>query len=141
MRRSKVEIFLHFVWTTQRREDWIPEDKEKQIHALIVSEATKQGAKVLAVNGMSDHIHLVVEMPPSVSIAKFMQQVKGVSSTAIRETILPEESPFGWQDHYGVFSFHKRHQAAVCEYVQNQKEHHRNHKLRSEWEESDEEKK
>jgi putative transposase len=139
MRRSKVEVYVHFVWTTQQRESWIPEDKEQQIHALIASEATRQGAKVLAINGMSDHIHLVVQMSSSVGIAPFMKQVKGVSSTAIREAILPKESPFGWQDHYGAFSFHKKQLVTVCDYVRNQKTHHHDHTLRSEWEEADEE--
>jgi putative transposase len=88
MRRSKVEIYLHFVWTTMRRESWIVEEYEERIHALIANEARAQGAKVLAINGMHDHIHLVVEMPTQVSISKFMQHVKGTSSTIICNTRL-----------------------------------------------------
>jgi putative transposase len=139
MKRSKVEVYLHFVWTTERRENWIPAEKEKDIHAVIAAEAIAQKALVLALNGMSDHIHLVVKMPPSVSISRFMQQVKGVSSTAIREAILPEATDFGWQDNYGVFSFHQRHLETVCNYVKNQKVHHANQTTRQEWEEADEE--
>jgi putative transposase len=141
MRRSKVEVYLHFVWATMQRENMIPEDKEADIHKVIAREAVKQGAKVLAINGMGNHIHLVVEMSPTISMAKFMQQVKGVSSTAMRETILPPESPFGWQENYAVFSFHKNNQQPVCDYVRNQKEHHAAQTLRTEWEEDDQEKK
>ena len=138
MRRSTSELFVHFVWTTYERYPWIAPSLEERLYASIRAEAIRCGAEVLAVGGMPDHVHLVLRKPPSISESTLMQRIKGVSSTFIRQQILTNGEPFHWQEHYGVFSFHKRHVAQVVAYVNNQKQHHGAQEVRAAWEESDE---
>ena len=139
MTRSKVRIFYHFVWATRNRE-WFLEDAdiECKVHRLIQSLASEKHCEVLAVNGMPDHVHLVVKAPATVSASEFMQHIKGVSSTALREDEFKGQA-FSWQDGYGVFSLSKRDLEEVITYVQNQKAHHAAGRTKQSLEEADEE--
>ena len=138
MRRSKVRIFYHFVWATQNREWFLVEERERAAHRLIESLARKQKCDVLALNGMPDHVHLVVSAPATKSAADLMHHIKGSSSTGLRKREFAGEA-FGWQDNYGVFSLSKRDLQEVIAYVQNQKHHHESEKLTPSLEDTDEE--
>ena len=65
--------------------------------------ARENKIKLLAAGGVDDHIHLLVSMPSTISIAKAMQLIKGGSSKWIHETF-PEHRFFEWQEGYGAFS-------------------------------------
>lgn len=114
-------LYYHFVWTTKLRLPLINPTIEGMVHNLIASRAKLERGVVYAVNGMEDHVHLVVSLPPTVALAKFVKNVKGGSSRFIGETI---KAPFRWQDGYGVFTVGPRGLDTVIEYVKNQKAHH-----------------
>ena len=136
--RSKVELYLHFVWATHRRLPLITPDIEAAVYACILAEAKRCRLEVLALNGMPDHVHLVVQKPATITEADIMRRVKGVSSTFVRDNIVAPGGTFRWQDGYGVFSFHGAQRARVIAYVQNQKRHHATGDVRPAWEEDEE---
>ena len=138
MRRSKVEIYLHFVWGTLHRLPLVTEEIERDVYRCIGDQAAGLGCIVLAIGGISDHVHLLLRVPAKVSASELMKQVKGVSSAFGRDR-LGGESLFGWQDGYGVFSVTRSHTDRVCAYIKNQKRHHADGTLWPEWEETDEE--
>lgn len=140
MKRTKSAIYLHFIWTTYCRYPLVVPEIESDVYACILAEAKKCGAEVLALGGMPDHIHLVVRKPPTISEPQLMQRIKGVSSTLIRQRVLGAGELFRWQENYGVFSFHVAQASRVIDYVQNQKQHHSDGLLRTDWEEAEEEK-
>jgi len=76
-----------------------------------------------AVNGMPDHIHLAISIPPKLSVATIIGKFKGSSSHHINHAI-SDEKGFAWQAEYGVVTFSERHLSNVVAYVQNQKQHH-----------------
>ena len=82
---------------------------------------------------MPDHVHLLVQIPTTVTAARLAQQVKGVSSTLARTQLRPGGF-FGWQDGFGVFSVTHTDKERVCAYIQNQKQHHANDAVWLEWE-------
>ena len=123
MQRSKAEIYLHFVWSTHRRMPLVTPDIEGAVYGLIHQEANLLGCDVLALGGMPDHVHLALKAPTSQSPAHLMQRIKGISSTAVRQRLLPG-SPFGWQDNYAVFSLSPTHRRRVVRYIRDQKTHH-----------------
>src|ERR1051326_2016107 len=133
MPASKAEVYLHFIWTTYQRMPLVTSDVEEAIYACIVNEARRLGCWVYAVNGMPDHVHLVVKMPTRVSPAKLMQQTKGVSSTFARDQLLRGQV-FRWQEGYGVFSISRSHLDRVVAYVRNQKQRHAKAKVWKDWE-------
>ena len=132
---NKLALYLHFVWTTWDREPLITPTIERQLHRNIASQAIKMGCKVLALNGMPEHIHLVVKPPTTITIANLMKQVKGVSSRFINDTLKPEFH-FKWRGCYGAFTVSRWDLEKIINYVKNQKEHHRMNELYPEWEQT-----
>ena len=122
-RKNKINVFHHYVWATWDRLPLLTEDIERDVYRYIQQVCRDDGAEVLAVNGMPDHIHLLVCMSPTVSMSELMQHVKGGSSRFISKTLKPD-SWFAWQRHYAVFSVAIRDRAKAIAYIQNQKEHH-----------------
>ena len=107
MRRSKAEIYLHFVWGTWGRLPLVTPEIERDIYRCIENEAKRLQCTVLAIGGMPNHVHLAVRIPTVVSAAVLAQQVKGVSSTFVRDRLQPDEL-FRWQEGYSVFSFNRK---------------------------------
>ena len=138
MRQAKAEIYLHMVWGTWQRQPLVTEDIERALYRCIEKEVKRLKCVVLAIGGVPDHVHLVVRMHTTVSASGLAQQVKGVSSTFVRDS-LRRGDLFGWQDGYGVFSISRNHVKRVISYVQDQKRRHEKHKVWDEWEDTDEE--
>lgn len=81
------------------------------------------GHKLIIINGMPDHVHILFGMRPVQSLADLMQDVKGCSSKWINENKLTP-SRFEWQSGYGAFSYSKSLVPNVCRYIANQEVHH-----------------
>jgi putative transposase len=92
--------------------------------------AKDQGAFTQAVGGMPDHIHVVVSIPPTISVTEYIQRLKGSSSRYLnRATENPELDGFYWQSKYFVLTLGERSLPDVIAYVENQKTHHANKDL------------
>ena len=86
-RTSKVEIYIHVVWTTKLRSPLISSVIEKHLYDVIEAESRRLGCTVYAIGGMPDHVHLVVSLPSTISIAQLLKQIKGASSRSIKHKI------------------------------------------------------
>lgn len=117
------QLFYHIVWTTLERSPWITPEIEPVLHGFLRAKALGLGATVFALNGTADHVHLVVAIPPTIGVGKFIGQVKGVASTKINKSGLLEHT-FRWQEEYGAFSFDRKRLPKVVAYVEGQKQHH-----------------
>jgi len=80
--------------------------------------------KAIEIGGVEDHVHILLSIPPTVSIAKALQLIKGGSSKWVHETF-PEHRLFGWQEKYGAFSVSVSQHNKIIEYIRHQSEHHR----------------
>jgi REP element-mobilizing transposase RayT len=89
--------------------------------------------KALAIGGAADHVHIVLSLPATVSVAKTVQLLKGNSSKWIHETF-PGMRSFEWQEGYGAFSIGVSAAEATKAYIRNQVEHHRRRTFREEFE-------
>jgi putative transposase len=123
-------LFYHLVWSTHCREPLI--DRKfvqlltRSIHATCITE----GAQVHALSFMPDHVHLAVSIPPRISIAGFMKQIKGSSSHLLNARgSQSANDQFKWQQGYGVISFDERSLERIAAYVNNQVAHHVNDDL------------
>jgi len=138
MRRNKLALFLHLVWATWDRQPLITPDIERRLYRNIESEAQKQGCVVLALNGTADHVHLLVIIPTTITIANLLKQLKGVSSHFVNETLRPP-TQFKWQGSYGAFTVSRWDVEKIKGYIKRQKEHHQTGDLETEFEETFEE--
>jgi len=138
MRRNKLSLFLHLVWATWDRLPMITPDVERRLYREIESEALKMRCIVLVLNGTADHVHVVLVIPSTVTIAELTKQIKGASSHFVNEVLCPE-MPFKWQGSYGAFTVSRWDVDKIVAYVKNQKQHHADATLLPEWEETFEE--
>ncbi len=76
------------------------------------------------IGGVADHVHILLSLPSTLSIAKAMQLIKGGSSKWVHETF-PEHRLFGWQEKYGAFSVSVSQLDKIIEYIKHQETHHR----------------
>jgi putative transposase len=89
--------------------------------------------KAIEIGGMPDHVHVLLSLPSTLSIAKGMQLIKGGSSKWVHETF-PEHRLFGWQVKYGAFSVSVSRLQSAIEYIRNQAQHHRKMSFQEEFE-------
>src|SRR5262249_51891969 len=115
-------LFYHIVWGTKNRLSLIESVWEAELHGYIWGKATALECIPHAINGMSDHLHVVISIPPKLSIATTIGKLKGSSSHYVNERYM--DSAFAWQAEYGILSFSERSLSRVVDYVKNQKKHH-----------------
>jgi putative transposase len=126
-------LHYHIIWATKERLPLINLEWEDDIYGYLWGKATALGCFPHAINGMPDHVHIAISIPPSLSVAQVIGQMKGSSSHHINST-LDSDKAFAWQDEYGVVSFSEQILPKIVKYVQNQKIHHANNTLMPEME-------
>ncbi|MFZ0827241.1 MAG: IS200/IS605 family transposase [Verrucomicrobiia bacterium] len=124
MANTFTSLHYHVIFSTKHREPWITPDLEDRVWKFLGGIARENGMKALLIGGMPDHVHLALALPPSQSVSKALQLLKGGSSKWIKDT-LPQMRSFAWQDGYGAFTVSKSNLSEVIAYIQNQRKHHR----------------
>ena len=132
---SKSEHYVHFVWATKQREPLITPEIERSVYRCIVDLTIGLKCPVRAINGMPDHVHLVVGLHSDVCSSRIMKQVKGVSSAMIND-LHDHQQYFRWQQGYYIRSVSLSHLKGVIAYVDNQKQHHADGTIHAEWEDA-----
>jgi putative transposase len=120
-------LFYHVVWGTKNRLPLIESAWEADLHGYIWGKATALECIPHAINGMSDHLHVVISIPPKVPVATLIGKLKGASSHHVNERYA--DGAFAWQAEYGVLSVSERSLSRVVDYVKNQKQHHAGYTL------------
>lgn len=105
---------------------------QERLFAYIGGIARENGFELIAAGGIEDHVHLLISLSRTISIAKAMQLIKGGSSKWIHDTF-PELSSFEWQEGYGAFSVSTSNKSKVISYINNQPEHHKKQAFKSEF--------
>ncbi|NET37335.1 MAG: IS200/IS605 family transposase [Cyanothece sp. SIO1E1] len=116
--------YYHLVWATRDRTPLITESLELELYRYIEAKTKSLDCLFHAIGGVADHIHLIVSIPPSCSIADFVKRIKGSSSHHINQSF--RYQTFAWQREYGVFSLGGKQMERAIAYVQQQKQHHHN---------------
>ncbi|MFE1746660.1 IS200/IS605 family transposase [Coleofasciculus sp. H7-2] len=119
-------LYYHLVWATKQRQPLISPDRKTKLYDYIIGKADALACIVHAIGGIEDHIHLVVSIPPTLSIADFVKNIKGSSAHYLNHALSASPNKFGWQEGYGVFSLGGKQLDQAVAYVQNQKAHHLN---------------
>lgn len=119
---SYSSILVHYVFATHRRQPLISNELQPRLWAYMGGIARANGMKALAVGGTQDHVHLLVSLPTTISVAKAVQLIKAGSSKWMNDQ--KRAKWFGWQEKYGAFSIGVSQMEAAIRYVQNQAQHH-----------------
>lgn len=132
MSNTYTQIHIQFVFAVKFRNACIGGQWKDELSKYITGIVQNNGHKLIAINGMPDHLHLFVGVRPAQSISDLMKDVKGNSSKWINEKKF-NQSKFEWQEGYGAFSYGKSQMSAVIRYIEKQEEHHHTKSFREEY--------
>ncbi len=117
------EAFHHFVWATRKREHFITPDIERELYRCLSRLCEEAHVQIQALNGMPDHVHLVVTLPATLAPSVLMHDLKGTSAHFINR--LPEVNGcLYWQEGYSWLTFTQDDLPRIVRYVDRQKERH-----------------
>ena len=132
MANTYINIFIHTVFSTKNRESWLSSSLRERLYPYIGGIARGNGSKVLCIGGTDNHIHILLSLDSTASVAKAIQFIKGGSSKWIHETF-PELRLFSWQEGYGAFSIGISNVDETKKYIENQEKHHGEESFRDEY--------
>lgn len=118
---------VHCVFSTKDRMNQIRHSEELCRYVTVL--AHRKNIHVVAAGGTANHLHLLILLPQTMTLAKAMQELKANTSRWLRET----SSKFQWQEGYGAFSVSQSQRATVTNYITNQAEHHRTRSFEQEF--------
>ncbi len=123
MANTYTQIHLHIVFAVRGRASLIPTDRAILLYMYIAGIINQQGQKLLAINGMPDHIHLLIGLRPNKALSDSVRDIKSNSTKFMNEQGWLK-GKFAWQEGFGAFSYSKSQLPKVIQYIQNQRQHH-----------------
>jgi REP element-mobilizing transposase RayT len=131
MPSTHLSLHYHLVFSTKERVPSIVDDVRDRVHAYLGGIVRGLGGVPLEVGGIADHVHLLIALKATHTLADVLRTIKGDSSRWIHSDLrLPH---FAWQEGYGAFTVSRSHLDSVREYVRGQEEHHRRHTFQDEY--------
>jgi putative transposase len=131
MPNTYTQLFIQFIFAVKHRQSLIHRSWKNQLYAYITGIVQNKGSKMLAINGMPDHIHFFIGYRPLISIPDLVKEVKICSNDWIKLNVPGKK--FSWQQGYGAFSYSKSEVSRVCKYIENQEMHHTKKTFRKEY--------
>ena len=133
MPQSLVQIYLHIVFSTKHREPLLADATfRERTHGYLMGTLENLGCPRLKIGGVADHVHILCRLSRTIEVADLVRDLKRDSSKWIKEQN-PRLGHFHWQSGYGAFSVSPSHVDALCAYIANQEEHHRQESFQDEF--------
>ena len=126
-------LYVHLIWGTKHRLPAIDPLREVLVGRMFQEKARRQYCEMLAFGAVENHVHLLVSLHTTASVAKLVRAMKS-STTSEIERVDPRDPPFAWQSGYAALSVEPNEAAVLRAYIERQKEHHSKGTTRSEWE-------
>lgn len=131
-------LHYHLIWGTFEREPTLSCEREKMFYDVIYKKAKELDLKVHSAGNVDDHVHIVLSIPPKLSVADCVHHLKGASAYAINH-MNGTDTRFKWQEGYGALSVDENSLERVMAYAANQKKHHKDRSLMQAYEKVNEE--
>jgi len=126
------QIYIQVIFAVKGRTSLIGASWEEELFKYITGIITNKDQKLLAINGMPDHIHILIGMKPACCLSDLVREVKKASNAFVKEKKFVKYK-FDWQEGYGAFSYSHSALNNVIAYIQNQKEHHKKKTFKQEY--------
>jgi len=134
MANTYTQIHIHLVFAVKYRKAQIQNDWKDRLYKYIIGIVQNNGHKLLIINGMSDHIHILIGFRTTQSLSDLVQDIKQMSSLWVNENKLTKQK-FAWQEGYGAFSYGHSQLSTTIKYIENQEEHHKKRTFLDEYKE------
>jgi REP element-mobilizing transposase RayT len=129
MSHTFARIHVHIIFSTKERRPTIHKQIQPELWAYMVGICRNKGIEAIAINGVSNHVHALIHLPPAIQLAKAVNFLKSNSSRWMSE----HGRKFDWQDGYGAFSVSESNRASVIRYIRDQEKHHRKFSFEQEY--------
>lgn len=123
MSQSLVKNYIHIIFSTKHREDFIDEKIEGELFAYIAAICKDFESNALQIGGTDNHIHILCSLSKKIALMKLVQEIKAHSSKWIK-TKDKKYKNFFWQDGYGAFSVSEENLYSTINYIKDQRLHH-----------------
>ena len=132
MANTYTQIYIHGVFAVESRQNLIAPEHNDELQKYITGIVSAQKHKLIAINNMPDHLHLLVGLRPDASLSDLVRDVKASSSKFINEKRWMV-GRFSWQEGFGAFSHSRSQLGTVIRYIENQQSHHAKQSFRDEY--------
>ena len=126
------KIYIQVVFAVKGRESLILAEWEELLYRYITGIVQGKEQKMLAINGIPDHIYFLIGMKPSCCLSDLVREIKKSSNDFVNDNDLCKFK-FNWQGGFGAFSYSHSDLDNVIRYIMNQKEHHRKKTFKEEY--------
>lgn len=123
MSHTYVSCDCHCVFGTKGRAAVLNPEMRERLFRCMAGVARKYGIGLIAAGGVANHIHLLISLPATMSIASVMKLIKGSSARWFHQTY-PEAADFAWQEGYGAFSVSRSQRPKIIRYIADQEAYH-----------------
>jgi putative transposase len=132
MANTYTQIYIHIVFAVKGRQNLISKNWNEEVYKYITGIITNEGQKLIAINGMPDHIHILIGLKPNKALSDLVRDIKANSSRFFNEKRWIN-GKFEWQTGFGAFSYNHSQLTNVINYIQNQEEHHKKKTFKNEY--------
>ena len=126
------QIYIQTVFAVSDRLSLIRNDFKEDVYKYITGIVKNQKQKLISINGMPDHIHILIGLRPAMALADLVQDIKADSSNFINKNKWVR-GKFAWQEGYGAFSYGHSQLDTIVRYIQNQERHHAKQSFKTEY--------
>ena len=132
MANTYTQIYIHTVIAVEGRQSLIAKERKAEIYKYMTTVIQNKKQKVMAINGMADHVHILIGVSPDIAFSDVVKDVKVASSSLINEKRWVR-GHFKWQRGFGAFSYSRSQVSTVANYIENQERHHARRSFRDEY--------
>jgi putative transposase len=132
MANTYSQIYLHVVFAVEGRQNLIKPEHNAELQKYITGIVSGQKQKLIAINNMPDHVHMLIGLQPDMALSDLVRDIKAGSSNFIKNKKWVS-GRFSWQEGFGAFSYSRSQLDTVIRYIQNQQKHHTKKSFREEY--------
>jgi REP element-mobilizing transposase RayT len=125
------QILYQIVFSTKNRKHTLTSNNRENLYKYIWGILKNKKCHLYRIGGISDHIHIVTYLHPTVALASLVKDIKIASSEHIKSSQLFHDFD-GWQTGYGAFTYSYKDKDRLIEYVKTQDQHHKKHNYKEE---------
>jgi len=126
------QIYIQTVFAVSNRQSLIKAEFKEEIYKYITGIVTNNGCKLISINGIADHVHILLGLKPAIALADLVRDIKADSSNFVNKERLIR-GRFSWQEGYGAFSYGHSQLDTIIRYIQNQEQHHKRSSFKREY--------
>jgi len=126
------QIYIQTVFAVSNRLSLIQPTFKEDLYKYMTGIVKNQGQKLISINGMPDHVHILIGLRPAMALADLVQEIKADSSNFINKNRWVH-GRFSWQEGYGAFSYGHSQLDTIIRYIQNQERHHSHRSFKTEY--------